>query len=201
MRTRSCSPRPSCCVPCLPVPHTFRLLRTLRACSSHVSVPGVLGAGALASIPGEAGGVHIEDLVNVSCLLASVSRPASCVAPIRGKVHAASWHFFSWPCLSRALFRIACPLQHLNDVCAQVVAEWEGLQVRASCRTRPSLLMPVLSVFRGASKDEGFTARPLVQRQKPDAVAAFNTNLASILRILVNFTFLFDTAKDPQHAR
>ena len=36
-----------------------------------------------------------------------------------------------------------------------------------------------------------------MQRQKPDAVAAFNTNLASILRILVNVTFLFDAAKYP----
>ncbi len=65
----------------------------------------------------------------------------------------------------------------------------------------PLPLMPVLSVFRGAPKEEGFTARPHVQRQKPDAVAAFNTNLASILRILVNVTFLFDAAKYPQHAR
>jgi hypothetical protein len=38
-------------------------------------------------------------------------------------------------------------------------------------------------------------------RRKEAAVANFNTSLASILRILVNVTFLFDSSKYPQHLR
>lgn len=38
-------------------------------------------------------------------------------------------------------------------------------------------------------------------RRKELAVAAINTNLASVMRILVNVTFLFDSVKYPQHQR
>ena len=68
-------------------------------------MPGGLGAGALASIPGEAGGVHLEDLVNVSCSL------ASCIAPICGNVRAASGIFF-----------LAVPLTRSFPYCLSVAA-------------------------------------------------------------------------------
>ena len=41
----------------------------------------------------------------------------------------------------------------------------------------------------------------LHRNHKGDAAATFTTNLASIMRTLVNITFLFDCAKYPQHLR
>jgi hypothetical protein len=69
---------------------------------------------------------------------------------------------------------------------------------------RPFCLPLSCSVSLSASGPKKNKVSPrayYVQRQKPDAVAAFNTNLASMMRILVNVTFLFDAAKYPQHAR
>lgn len=56
-------------------------------------------------------------------------------------------------------------VQHLNDICAQVVAEWEGLPVRALPPARPSLLPPpvvfCVAVGQRPEEEQGFTARIL----------------------------------------
>jgi hypothetical protein len=81
---------------------------------------------------------------------------------------------------------------HLDSLCASITSAWKTLQVRVN---------PFCSRVPPSPVDSNLKFCICTQRIKTDqdANATFHTCVGSLLRVLVNFSFLFDANRYPEH--